>query len=33
MIHLLLVDDSPRNYHGVTSDLESEVLALRVWYG
>jgi len=33
MIHLLLVDDSPRDHHGVTSDFESEVLALRVWHG
>jgi len=33
MIHLPLVHDLPRDHHGVTSDLESEVLALRVWYG
>ena len=33
MIHLPLVDDSPRDHHGVTSDLELDVLALRVWYG
>ena len=27
---ILLVDDLPKDYHGVTSDLESEALVFRV---